>query len=193
MWWRVPNTVIAVSTGPAHGTNTAPRPRPKTNADPPATRTRRGQDGRRAFRAPFESRDQEPDAEDERVTRNQCRAADSAGGPSALSTTDPRSLMSAKLTTSPADPVTARRRRAARGGRRWRTGSVQPTKTTGKMGRMQGEMPAIRPATNPMSQQADHDLRRSCIDAPHYGAPSRAIRRANGRRGQDLRVIYASD
>ena len=32
-------------------------------------------------------------------------------------------------------------------------GSVQPTKTTGRIGRMHGEIPAIIPATNPMANR----------------------------------------
>ena len=81
----------------------------------------------------------------------------SSGRPSVLSRAVPARVATLKLTTSPATTATERRCRALvwpGSGVVWpgSTSAVPATSTTGRTGRMQGEIPAMKPATRPISR-----------------------------------------
>ena len=148
-----PTTTIAVKTGPAHGTKTAPSPRPSTKPDPEPFgvcvlsrangRSNNCSRGGTSRERPKMMRTTMPASR-----RNVW------GSPSALSNVDPTRVMMLKLVTSPATTAMARRRRARAACTSPVMGDAHETKITGNTGNMQGEMPAMRPATTPTNNSA---------------------------------------
>ena len=156
-WLVAPITEMAARMGPAQGTKTAPRPRPRTN--PPrevagwgAWRRRKGRSRILSIAGTSRLRPKTP-----RTTRPASRSR-SWGSLRALSTVVPRRVMKLKLTTRPTTTATERHRREA--------GAVPvapATRTMGSTGRMQGEMPVMSSATKPTTRRLIITFRESSL------------------------------
>ena len=163
-WLVAPITEMAASTGPAQGTKTAPRPRPRRNPPRelggwrPGCRRRNGRSRSSAIAGTSRPRPNRP-----RSTSPASRRR-SWGSPRALSTVVPRRVMALKLTTRPITTAIERRRREP--------GAVPvapATSTMGSTGRMQGEMPVMSPATMPTRRRLTIPFRESAYRGPPRG------------------------
>ncbi len=188
--WVAPTTVMAASIGPAQGTNKRPQARPMTRPaavplgwrPPNLAKGRSNSSPRGGIKKP------RPTATSTAIPASWRK---SWGRRSADRTSEPARIKKLKLITRPPTTATGRRR-APRVGRPSDRRPAPATSTTGRTGRMHGEIPATIPATKPTtisSATGPHHIRLiSLRTSPGCGGFDH--RRARARAERPLQALY---